>query len=155
MFSIEFFIQIFWRLSISAVFRIKFYSWYHVAVLNAELQKCLDKFVNYSIHENTINNRSSRSEVFCENGFLENITKFTGKYLCQSLLFDKVAGLRSATLLKKILWHRCFPVNFVKFLRTIFFMEHLWWLLLNKTLPIIIKIISVNCRMTQTKNPKN
>ena len=64
-------------------------------MLNAELQKCLDKFVNYSIHENTINNRSSRSEVFCENGVLENITKFTGKYLCQSLLFDKVAGLRS------------------------------------------------------------
>ena len=25
-----------------------------------------------------------------------------------------------ATLLKKILWHRCFPTNFVKFLRTPF-----------------------------------
>ena len=25
-----------------------------------------------------------------------------------------------ATLLKKRLWHRCFPVNFVKFLRTLF-----------------------------------
>ena len=25
---------------------------------------------------------------------------------------------------------RCFPVNFVKFLRTIFFIEYLWWLLL-------------------------
>ena len=24
----------------------------------------------------------------------------------------------------------CFPVNFVKFLRTPFFIEHLWWLLL-------------------------
>ena len=24
-------------------------------------------------------------------------------------------------------WHRCFPVNFVKFLRTPFFTEHLWW----------------------------
>ena len=28
--------------------------------------------------------------------------------------------LRSTTLLKKRLWHRCFPVNFVKFLRTPF-----------------------------------
>ena len=28
--------------------------------------------------------------------------------------------LRSATLLKKILWHRCFPVNFAKFPRTPF-----------------------------------
>ena len=27
---------------------------------------------------------------------------------------------RPATLLKKRLWHRCFPVNFVKFLRTPF-----------------------------------
>ena len=28
--------------------------------------------------------------------------------------------LRPATLLKKRLWHRCFPVNFAKFLRTPF-----------------------------------
>ena len=34
--------------------------------------------------------------------------------------FDKNAGLRPATLLKKRLWNRCFPVNFVKFLRTPF-----------------------------------
>ena len=34
-------------------------------------------------------------------------------------------------LLKKRLWHRCFPVNFAKFLRTPFFTEYLWWLLLN------------------------
>ena len=29
------------------------------------------------------------------------------------------------------LWNRCFPVNFVKFLRTPFFIEHLRWLLLH------------------------
>ena len=34
-----------------------------------------------------------------------------------------------ATLSKKRLWHRCFPVNFTKFLRTTFFTEHRWWLL--------------------------
>ena len=28
---------------------------------------------------------------------------------------------RPATLLKKKLWHKCFPVNFAKFLRTSFF----------------------------------
>ena len=33
------------------------------------------------------------------------------------------------TLLKKSLWHRWFPVNFAKFLRTPFFAEHLRWLL--------------------------
>ena len=37
---------------------------------------------------------------------------------------------RPATLLKKKLWHRCFPVNFVKFLKTLFLTEPLWWLLL-------------------------
>ena len=36
-------------------------------------------------------------------------------------LFNKVAGLKPATSLKKILWHRCFPVNFAKFLRKPFF----------------------------------
>ena len=36
-----------------------------------------------------------------------------------------------ASLLKKRLWHRFFPVNFAKFLRTPFFTEHLWWLLLK------------------------
>ena len=32
---------------------------------------------------------------------LGNFTKFTAKHLCQSLFFNKVAGLRHATLLKK------------------------------------------------------
>ena len=36
-----------------------------------------------------------------------------------------------ATLLKKRLWHRCFPVYFAKFLRAPFFTEHLWRLLLT------------------------
>ena len=38
--------------------------------------------------------------------------------------------LRPATLLKKRLWHRCFSVNFAKFLGTPFLTEHLWCLLL-------------------------
>ena len=60
-------------------------------------------------------------EVFYEKGVLRNFKKITGKHPCQSLFFNKVAGLRSATLLEKILWHRCFPVNLVKFLRTPFY----------------------------------
>ena len=60
--------------------------------------------------------RSSRPEVFCKKGVLEN---FAGKHLCQSLFLNKVAGLR------------CFPVNFTKFSRSPFFTEHLRWLLLN------------------------
>ena len=52
---------------------------------------------------------------------LRNFTKSTGKHLWQWLFFNKVACLRPATLLKKSLWHRCFPVNFAKFLRTFFY----------------------------------
>ena len=59
--------------------------------------------------------KSSHPEVFCKNGVLKNFAKFTRKHLCQSLFFNKVA-----TLLKKILWHRCLLVNFAKFLRILF-----------------------------------
>ena len=45
-------------------------------------------------------------------------------------LFCKKSCLRPAILLKKRLWHRCFPVNFANFLWRPFFMEHLQWLLL-------------------------
>ena len=69
--------------------------------------------------------RSSRSEVFFEKGVFKNFAKFTGKYLCQSLFVNKISGLRPATLLKKKLWHKGFPVSFMKFLRTSFFIEHL------------------------------
>ena len=62
---------------------------------------------------------------------LENFAILTGKYLCQSLYFNNVAGLNPATLLKKRLLHRCFPVNFAKFLRTTFPTVHLRWLLLR------------------------
>ena len=64
--------------------------------------------------------RSSRPEVFFKKAVLRNFAKFTGKHLCQSLFFIKVTGLRPATLSKKRLWHRCFPVNYAKFLRTPF-----------------------------------
>ena len=40
-------------------------------------------------------------------------------------------SLRPATLLKRRLKHRCFPVNFAKFRKTLFLTEHLWWLLLK------------------------
>ena len=53
-------------------------------------------------------------------GVLRNFAKLIAKHLCQSLFFNKVAGLRPATLLKKTLWQRCFPVNVPKILRATF-----------------------------------
>ena len=51
-------------------------------------------------------------------GAVKNFAKFTG------------APLLEPFLLKKKLWHRCFPVNFAKFLRISIFIEHLQWLIL-------------------------
>ena len=53
-------------------------------------------------------NRSSHQICFVNKGILRNFAKFTGKHMCL---------LRPATLLKKRLRHRCFPVNFPRFLR--------------------------------------
>ena len=75
--------------------------------------------------------RSSCQDVFCRKGVLKNFVEFSGEHQRQSLLFNKVAGLRSATLLKKRLRHRCFLVNFAKFLETRFIIDHLRWLLLK------------------------
>ena len=75
--------------------------------------------------------RSSCPEVFRKEDVPRNFSKFTGKHLWQTLFFNKVAGLRPVTLLKKRLWHRRFPVDFAKFLRTPSLTKHFWWLLLG------------------------
>ena len=45
--------------------------------------------------------------------------RFTcSKFIIQDKSVCSQSDLRPATLLNKRLWHRCFPVNFAKFLRT-------------------------------------
>ena len=94
----------------------------------------LIRFTLYSAHSSSSSLlllRSSHPEVFYKKGVLRYFAKITWKHLCQSLFLNKVTGLRPATLLKKKFWHKCFPVNFAKFLRTPFVTEQLWWLLLT------------------------
>ena len=55
--------------------------------------------------------RSSRSQMFFKIGVLKIFSIFTGKHLCWSLFLIKLQALRSYN--------------------TFFFIEHLWWLLLN------------------------
>ena len=76
--------------------------------------------------------RSSHPELFCRKGVLRNFAKFTGKHLCQSLFFNKVAGLRpkACMFIKKRLWHGYFHASFVEFLRIPSLIEQRWWLLL-------------------------
>ena len=99
-------------------------------ILAIQLLMKYKKFSNIGTYRNT-QCWSSCPEVFNKKGFLRNFLKFTGKHLCQSLFFTKVAGQKPATLTKRRLCHRCFPMDFVKFLRTPFYIEHLWWLLNN------------------------
>ena len=60
--------------------------------------------------------------------FLQNSQENT---CARASFFNKVLGLRSeaCNLIKNIIWHRDFPVNFAKFLKTYFLTEHLLWLL--------------------------
>ena len=77
--------------------------------------------LKYHIHWHPIKGpRSSHRRCSTRKGVLRNFAKLTGKDLCQSLFFNKATDLRSATLLKKKFWRRCFPVNFARFLRTLF-----------------------------------
>ena len=66
-------------------------------------------------------NRSSRPEMF-----LKILRKRQEKHLYKSLFF------------KKTLWYRCFLVNFARFLRTTFSIEHLQLLFLNSNLSSLI-----------------
>ena len=54
-------------------------------------------------------------EIFTKKRVVKSFAKFTGKHLCRR---------RPETLLRKRIWHRYFPVNFTKFSKNIFFIEH-------------------------------
>ena len=64
----------------------------------------IDFFFCFFFSKN-IRSRSSRPDVFYKKRAFENFSKFTRKHMCQSVFFDKVAGLRP--------------------------LEHLWWLFLS------------------------
>ena len=67
--------------------------------------------------------------MFFKIGVLKNFAIFTGKHLgwCLFLIKSRPSGLQ-------LYWKKSpiqmFSVNIVKFLRTAYFREHLWWLLL-------------------------
>ena len=58
--------------------------------------------------------------VFNKKGVFKYFSKLTGTPVHESF-FNKVEARKPATLSKKGLRYRCFPVNFEKFLRTIFY----------------------------------
>ena len=64
-------------------------------------KKLLKAIIKSNLDCNGISKQKQSLEVFCKIGALRNFAKFTGKHLCQSIFFNKVAGLRLETLFLK------------------------------------------------------
>ena len=97
--------------------KIKQYLNYILMIINQNILAILGTFLN--LQKNLLKAQHQQKqppEVFYEKVVPKDFVNFTGKHLCQSLFLDKLI----TTLLKKRLWHRCFPVKFAKFLRTPF-----------------------------------
>ena len=69
--------------------------------------------------------RSSHRKCSVRKNVLQNFAKFTGKYLCQSLFFNKVVGLSLQLYWKRDSGTDVF-CEFCEIARNIFFTEHLW-----------------------------
>ena len=88
--------------------------------------------------------RSSRSQIVV----LKKLAIFIGKDLCWSLFLIKLQACdKTANFNKEGLKHRSFSVNMAKFLRTAFFIRHLWWLLLH-----FVHSFLFDCRTTTLRS---
>ena len=85
-------------------------SWWNIMEQLLRNSRTLDNY--WKAWESSRKCRNRRPEVFYEKIAHKNFAKFTVKGLSRSHLFNKIAGLSPANLLKKRLLHRCFPVNF-------------------------------------------
>ena len=78
-------------------------------------------FIDIQYFFGMVRNRSSHRRCSVGEGVLRNFAKFLEKHLCQSLFFNKVAGLR-----KKETLTRVFSCEFCEIFKNTFFTEHLW-----------------------------
>ena len=61
-----------------------------------------------------------RPKVFSKKGGLDNFAKMHRKITVLESLFNKFTAMEVCNFFKKTLQHKCFPLNFAKFLRTPF-----------------------------------
>ena len=65
--------------------------------------------------------RSSLAKMFCKKGVLKSLSKYTGKYLCQTLfLFNKVSD-NTCNFIKKETLAQVFSYEFCGIFKNIFF----------------------------------
>ena len=94
----------------------------------------LENCVNLSVHCNRLMGSSCRSSyvrgrcpVLCGQCNTSTMKPSTTKPIASTGMYR---SLRPSTLFKEWLWHRWFPVNFAKFLRTPFLQNTFWRLFL-------------------------
>ena len=75
-----------------------------------------------------VKGRSSHQRFSVKKDVLRNFSKFTEKHLCQSLFFNKVAGLRleASNFIKKETLAQVFSREFYEISKSIFLTEHFW-----------------------------
>ena len=101
-------------------------AWNGLQYLKKPLKIVLCKFDHNSCFFRSSHQRSCIKNVFLK--IVQNSQKNTRASFLISLIISLIyfliffffAGLSPVTILKKRLWHRCFPVNIAKFLRTPF-----------------------------------
>ena len=73
-------------------------------------------------------NRNSHQRFSIRKDVLKNFTKFTEKHPCQSLFFNKIAGLRPevCNFIKQETLAQVFFCEFCEIFKNTYFTEHLW-----------------------------
>ena len=99
------------------------------------------KCINYLplLLEEAVARRCSANKV------LLNILKTLQENTCARVFYSKKLQAWPATLSKKRLWNKCFPVNFAIFLRIPFFVGHHWWLLFYFVMGVCTIVPEENC----------
>ena len=77
-------------------------------------------YIQHLPHHHCYDSEAVDRKCSIKKGVLRNFAKFSGKYLCQSLFFHKITGLRPATLLKKTL-AQVFSCDFCKISKNTFY----------------------------------
>ena len=105
--------MVYWAITYSEPFQTSKMEFFVKIVTSKETNPLLRRF------------RSSHRKYSVKKGALRNFAKLTGKDLCQSLLFNKVAGLWPVTLLKKVTLAQAFLCEFCEIFKNTFSTEHL------------------------------